>query len=88
MFRRERRARRARREDEQRIFDAVVKPERRAGGRRRRGASASALRKEIARAEGMLANERLRRERACTTSSTREQREARAPYRASWSSGG
>ena len=47
----------ARRASEQRIFDAVVRPERRAAD----GdvdAERERLRKEIARAEGMLANER------------------------------
>jgi valyl-tRNA synthetase len=43
--------------DERRIFDAVVKPERaRANGNA--DAERERLRKEIARSEGMLANER------------------------------
>jgi len=43
--------------DEKRIFDAVVKPER-SGGNGDASAEIDRLRKEIARAEGMLANER------------------------------
>jgi len=43
--------------DEKRIFDAVVKPERSAGNGDA-SAEIDRLRKEIARAEGMLANER------------------------------
>ncbi len=45
--------------DEKRIFDAVVKPERHtAGGDGAVEAERERLRKEIARSEGMLANER------------------------------
>jgi valyl-tRNA synthetase len=49
-------------EDERRIFAAVVRPERRGGGRDGRTAAVAAererLEREIARAEGMLANDR------------------------------
>jgi valyl-tRNA synthetase len=47
--------------DEKRIFDAVVKPERHGGGAESNGAvdaERDRLRKEIARSQGMLANER------------------------------
>jgi valyl-tRNA synthetase len=44
-------------DDERRIFAAVVRPER-ARGEDNREAEIERLRKEIARAEGMLANER------------------------------
>ena len=44
--------------EEKRIFDAVVKPERAGGGNGDASAEIERLRREIARAEGMLANER------------------------------
>jgi valyl-tRNA synthetase len=44
--------------EEKRIFDAVVKPERAGGGNGDASAEIERLRREIARAEGMLANEK------------------------------
>ena len=63
--------------DEKRIFDAVVKPERRAAADGAVEAERERLRKEIARAEGMLANERFVAERAAGRRRGRA-REARA----------
>ena len=50
--------------DEQRIFEAVVRPERVQGGRQRRGRARRGSRRRSSAREGMLANERLHRQGA------------------------